>query len=589
MAVDLTPTSSRVSIASGDPRRLGFKDKVIAIRNKASIATGDPTYPDFADSFGDQLSDLDGRHRWVLNGSARQIWDSNLRLRVGEVLRANEAEIYKGHSIQRIATVNHCWMVGYDTTCAHPTVIISCNQTTVLKRTMKVISRLGVLKDRKFLLKGIPFCDLRYRTRTRESQEKDKLIDIDRVRIIAENQPDTSNEEQIANDNGTMEGLWEDEEQEETQGRQEEDKYSFTPPGETTFLEKTLPLQLSMDPSARNPAPIQLGAAEIKNPNSGKPTTLGGYIMVDDVCFGLAAAHAFDDDDEDEDFGQRSISEHGTGLHLYDLDWANEGSSDNDGDEEPAVSNEQISENQIVQHLRRGSVTQSQVYESTTGELHRITAKSTLFSTNGLDWALCELGKRGKYAINGVRLPPGLRSVESPEFLLFKELKMTPPHGKIFVATKRGVVPGIGTGSDSLIKFGNDQEYRHVWSIELEESLSSGDSGSWVVDAESGDVYGMIVAGSTGLRQEYIIPAKDIGQDICRVMRADVVRLPTWEEVANSHVAEIIASSSKDPASNKDAIGWDSDESLDGKPLDEEEKVSLMESVAVFAPVKRPF
>lgn len=217
-----------------------------------------------------------------------------------------------------------------------------------------------------------------------------------------------------------------------------------------------------------------------------------------------------------------------------------------------------------------------QEYRSKTGELRRITTSSRHFSADGLDWALCELGEWGKYAMNGVYLPQEVRTDQKREYLLFKTLKTTPPLGKILVAIRRGVIRGYGTGSDCSIKLGSDSEYRHVWSIHLEESLSSGDSGSWVVDATSGDVYGMVVAGSTGLREEYIIPAVDIGQDIRRVMPAEMVRLPKWQDVVSSHAKSDFARRS---ASNEGAIGWESAESHEEELLDEDEERFLLAEI----------
>ena len=63
----------------------------------------------------------------------------------------------------------------------------------------------------------------------------------------------------------------------------------------------------------------------------------------------------------------------------------------------------------------------------------------------------------------------------------------------------------------------------------------SGDSGSFVVNAHTGNVYGMIVAGSSPLQQEYIISAAEIGKDICRVMQTPNVRLRTKQDVKDTY------------------------------------------------------
>lgn len=504
--------SAEIASITSNERKLGIREKLAALKNKAALAAGEPTDPAFQDCFGDQLSDLDGRHRWVLVGLALQKWHKDLRDRVGEVLRENEGEIYKGRSIRNTTTLRHCWMMGYDRTSAHPTVVISCDQTTILKRTMRAISQHGVLKAAKFALKGVPFCDLRLRMEPgKERSEDTKLVQYDL---------DSSDDEEL---------------------------------------------------------PLRFGAEEIIAPRSGKSTTLGGYLMVDDVCFGLTTAHAFTEDDELLE--QQSLPDKEPDLQLYDSDWANEESDDDANvsvlgtDGTPKASQEQR-----LQQRRKRTVANDSTYEASNGDALPIIAKSRLLSANGLDWALCELGALGKYSVNGVFLPPELRGADGLEYLIFKEIKSTPPVGKVLVATRKGgAITGLGTGSDCSIKLDRDDKYRHVWSIQVEQSLSSGDSGSWVVDAATGEVYGIILAGSTILGEEYVMPAFEIGQDIKRVLRADTVTLPLLEDVMAARAARMsFRQSAKD--SMIDSLAWDSDDATkfsEEQPLGDEEKVSL--------------
>lgn len=583
--------SDLASITSSEYQKPGFREKILALKNKAPLATGERTDPAFENSFGDQLSDLGGRRRWVLVGLALQRWHQDLRDRVGEALRENEGEIYKGRSIRGTATLRHCWMLGHDKICAQPTVVISCNQSTVLKRTYRVVSQLGVLKAAKFALKAIPCCDLRLRMDRRVSflsgedytvDEHGEIRHDDRGQSIRARGIGSGDQHEHGTQGQTR---MEEQEQEQDQVKEryekkvEEGKGLEKSSKDMTLLEKTMQVEHDIDTSDQEHVPLRFGAEEIFVPESGRPTTLGGFIMVDDVCFGLTTAHAFTE--EDDGFGQRSISGSIIELPLYDSDWANEDSSD-DGEEidrwDPPREHRQ---ERRVQRRQKSRVVEDQTYYTTAWNSLHITAKSRLSSAKGLDWALCELGDWGKYAINGVYLRPELRSAGMPEHLLFRNIKTTPPLGKILVATRRGAVRGIGTGSDCSIKLARDNRYRHVWSVELEESLASGDSGSWVVDAKTGDVYGMIVAGSTGLREEYIIPAAEVGQDICRVMRATTVRLPSFQDIMTAHTEE--RSARPNYALIDDSMGWESDgsdETLDEEALDNNEEVRPLVNVA---------
>lgn len=60
--------------------------------------------------------------------------------------------------------------------------------------------------------------------------------------------------------------------------------------------------------------------------------------------------------------------------------------------------------------------------------------------------------------------------------------------------------------------------------------LIAGDCGSWVVDAETKEVFGHVVAVDV-LREAYVIPLDELFLDIKRVLGANTVRLPTRREV----------------------------------------------------------
>ena len=563
--------SDLASITSSEYQTLGLRERILALKNKAPLANAERTDPAFENSFGDQLSDLGGRRRWVLVGLALQRWDQDLRHRVDEVLRENEGEIYKGWSIRGTKAVRRCWMVGHDKTCAQPTVVIACSQSKILKRSYRAVSQHGVLKTAKFALKAIPFCDLTTRMDRKVSflsGEDYILNDNGDIRRDDHGHPIHNHKHDIEDQARALKEQNGDSERYQTIVDEEEGLEQDSMG--VTLLNETMPVQQDMEIADENYVPLRFGAEEIFVPESGRPTTLGGFIMVDGVCFGLTTAHAFTQ--EDEDLDPRSIAGREAELTLYDSDWADEDSNDDSVDND---AEEPHQERQLRRRRKSMNVEDQSYYTTAWNSLH-IIAKSKLTSPNGLDWALCELGDWGKYAINGVYLRPELRSAGMPEHLMFRNIKNTAPLGKVFVATRRGAIPGIGTGSDCSIKLAQDDKYRHVWSVELEESLSSGDSGSWVVDAETGDVYGMIVAGSTELREEYIVPAADVGQDICRVLRADSVRLPSFEDVMTAHTEERSARSNL--ALNDDSTGWesdDSDETAGDEALDKDEEVRL--------------
>ena len=106
-----------------------------------------PTRPEYANSFGVQLGNLHGRCRWDITGRVADLWPGSLRIglrdTIQEALARPEENIYKGFSI-RHAAVLHCYMVGYNQECAHPTIAICHPIAEFLARSVKLVS--GMVK-----------------------------------------------------------------------------------------------------------------------------------------------------------------------------------------------------------------------------------------------------------------------------------------------------------------------------------------------------------------------------------------------------------------------------------------------------------
>lgn len=107
-----------------------------------------PTRPEYKESFGVQLGNIHGRSRWDIAGRAAELWhgspSTGLRDTIQESLARPEQNIYKGLSIRQEAIL-HCYMIGYDQGCAHPTIAVCHPLAIVLRRSIKLIS--GMVKE----------------------------------------------------------------------------------------------------------------------------------------------------------------------------------------------------------------------------------------------------------------------------------------------------------------------------------------------------------------------------------------------------------------------------------------------------------
>lgn len=381
-------------------------DRCVALRRTVS-GTG-TTRPTYEDSIGEPLSDIAGYRRWTLIGAGLQIWEKgpqDLRLRIREVICENEGTIYKGERICATATTIHCWMLGHNTESALPTVVISHTKRLILKRTMRVISQHGLLKEYGFGLKGCPSCDL-------------KLL------------------------------------------------YGV-PTGQLTI------------PAPSQGPPFSLYGAEVSVENIGRKATLGGVLVLDGGYYGVTVAHVFAEKDWPAE--QKALPD--TECILYDSDWAEDTSEDDgDGEEDrdsdfeasaaPSApfpldcSDESPSHVSTMEKEQSSGSLRMQNYK-----LHCLSSQDSSCNMSfpqfdGVDWAIMRITNPDYHGMNGVII-----GKSAYRWLYVRQLSDSPPRNSIIVATRKGAVKGIGTGSATSIKVRGDDCLRNVWSIQPEEAL----------------------------------------------------------------------------------------------------------------------
>ena len=86
---------------------------------------------------------------------------------------------------------------------------------------------------------------------------------------------------------------------------------------------------------------------------------------------------------------------------------------------------------------------------------------------------------------------------------------------KIFVATgTTGVVSGSMQESPHFLQIENSRHLQEVWAVRLDREILAGDSGSWVIDASTGELCGHIVASDPLTGLGYVVPAHKVFDDI---------------------------------------------------------------------------
>lgn len=155
----------------------------------------------------------------------------------------------------------------------------------------------------------------------------------------------------------------------------------------------------------------------------------------------------------------------------------------------------------------------------------------------GLDWALIWLSQP---TISNIGMNSKSRSLENVVLPRRVVPNLEKEADIVVVTGYSGIVKGKISLSTTMMRLSQRSKFQEVWTVRLDSTLGKiwrvkftifannqtveGDSGSWVLNALSGDLYGHVVAGIPGSYIVYIIPAYKVFEDIERVV-GDTVEL----------------------------------------------------------------
>ncbi|KAF4628032.1 hypothetical protein G7Y89_g10122 [Cudoniella acicularis] len=133
--------------------------------------------------------------------------------------------------------------------------------------------------------------------------------------------------------------------------------------------------------------------------------------------------------------------------------------------------------------------------------------RSTFTGTTDLDFALIHIETPHPFTFNEIQWQVGSKTkIIHPE-----SIAQEPKNANIIAVTgSAGVLEGHLSGTPSFWNDPHSLASRQFWTVRLAGRLSNGDCGSWVIDAETGDLYGHIVAGSPSNGVAYIMPTCQI-------------------------------------------------------------------------------
>uniref|UniRef100_A0A0D2XXM2 Uncharacterized protein n=1 Tax=Fusarium oxysporum (strain Fo5176) TaxID=660025 RepID=A0A0D2XXM2_FUSOF len=130
---------------------------------------------------------------------------------------------------------------------------------------------------------------------------------------------------------------------------------------------------------------------------------------------------------------------------------------------------------------------------------------------SGLDYALIEVTRPIHCTANKIA-PPSFSA--KGEAKIQRVVTDGPKDVKILSSTSRGTLTGVMSGTPLYACLPNSSLYQDVYNVLLDSRLEAGDCGSWIIDAESGNLYGHIVAGSPDSGAAIVMPFARVFEDI---------------------------------------------------------------------------
>ncbi|PMD49516.1 uncharacterized protein K444DRAFT_622585 [Hyaloscypha bicolor E] len=272
-------------------------------------------------------------------------------------------------------------------------------------------------------------------------------------------------------------------------------------------------------------------------PSTRRRATIGGIISLNGHRYGLTVAHLFD-------VGPLPISNAlSTGPDAQDGDFEFAFDQE-DGDDIDTISDLTIAITSQASNSSAASLSQTQTTNSTSSKVPK---QTHLLGNSDLDIPIEQMANSEQPPLSPIPVTlPFASSIQDTklgsDWALVEIRSLAPPidmnrasleqritHPKRFVqalVNESGIIVGTSQGGfirgkilshATMMRLSQHSYFQEVWTIILDRVIAEGDSGSWVIDGITGDLYGHVVAGVPGGRIAYLVPASQVLKDIERV------------------------------------------------------------------------
>ncbi|KAI9150683.1 Efflux pump notK' [Paramyrothecium foliicola] len=242
--------------------------------------------------------------------------------------------------------------------------------------------------------------------------------------------------------------------------------------------------------------------------------TVGGIIQIDDEYYLTTVAHVF----------KPQSSEESSPTYPTEEDEEIEIDSDDEDEDEDVL--QACEEKANMAENRDASIINNlhdPIYDPSTSESiseaqHSILPEKILrqiIRGDALDVCLSSLDEPASnldYAL--IKVPPSMR-LDIEAMKQFKKVVLDGPRDvDVQSPTSRGIVKGAMSGTPLFTRLPGGTDYQKVYKVKFDLFLQNGDCGSWVWDADSGELYGHVVAGCPNSGVAMVMPLISVFTDI---------------------------------------------------------------------------
>ncbi|KAH6664905.1 hypothetical protein B0J14DRAFT_681363 [Halenospora varia] len=288
---------------------------------------------------------------------------------------------------------------------------------------------------------------------------------------------------------------------------------------------------MNQDSDVHLPSSVQLHGMAVSGGGTLERATIGGIIHSSNKYYGLTVCHSFMEAHDDTTGGDVDYLSSDVGDAEFTIDSDDEESTMKLGISDATITSQaSISSAASVSRISSTASVETKIEASkippslnpddtnkgndmVTVKLARPFIKSTPAEHN---WALVELSQTSVLeAEEAFSKNESFRELALPQRIAAK-----PTTDTEVVAIKgySGISRGTLSFGTSMMKLPHSSKFHEVWAVRFDGALVKGDSGSWVLDAISGDLFGHIVAGIPEDGLAYILPAHKTFRELEEVM-----------------------------------------------------------------------